>query len=1168
MRMWKAMVCTVAAALACEGTASAQSCSGASDPVATATQFGAGSLVIPMDACYNPDTGTQSGGLDTAGSCGANAARACYNNYGGGNVRLPFGVIYLLAENNIPVSIILNSQKLGLGDADFSVTPMAGATTATVTHLVPGAGGYTLDAPGITCGTNTVAYSGMPFVVDASYAQQALQVLTAFDNANANLFTPVTLHVINYPFNAPVLATLESRPKPVVIDTSPLDTFFSESGIPAVAAANSTFVWLTGTSPSYSFSWPATLPPNPGCTGAGGLCSGLTWTPSGSTTQQRIVDVLWDALGQPVSNWGAVNPFFQNGGVVLAVDDMISWQSGASGGLGGSPVVDTHGAQSSPYCVAMASTNANPYAVPGPASFYPASDRFFQIDLYQMDVHGNGGGADGASSWALGGAPAANSVGLSDGTGYESIGGHPIVAGLQTPGYIVYLASLNSWHGNAVNKDGGLHIMYDTLLAGGEGCHAPFVGTELTRSDAVANTLTTSTGSSLLAEYQGTFDWKIPYDSTAGGNILYQPDVTKYPYTTGHFREYKQPGTYTDNADATCSATDPHSDCDWDAATLMKPVAQRRIYVVTGSAGAYQLTSLASITNSATLSYVQTQLNSTNALGNSVGVLGGIDYATAAVIEAVPNGSVTVAGAKTRPMLAYVGARDGMIHAFCVQPPTGQSKCYGLAAPGEELWAIITPGAFNRMKDAYNGGTAMDWSRLNMGGAARVADIKDTFEGSSGYRTVLIVGAHDSGLVDAIDISNPDPGQLSGGTSTGFSFLWENDGTNVDTSYVQTATTQTWMGPTNGATIAPMGQGAAVAMVTSASCNGNPTLRNQSGTPPTCAGSVAAGINTYLLRISDGAVIGFDQRSYARTTSLFNTPIPNSVPALPTTLDSDGDGIYESAYVASFEGTVRKYTLKAVASPPTVGSLDANHPAFVIFDASAGCAGNVACQPIGASPTLLANTTGGPAIAVLVATGGSDWARATTDHGDLTATQNLSHVYGFDAQAPATTTAYFARSFGGVSTPASAAAGSAPGVVPVPLSLRAYASLTVSGTDLYADVTSVGINTMAQLVQLVEPAITPGTWGATLRWSNVSTGTGVSALATNLTSGNGFAGGASSIIAAAPNGNAVSFVASVSGVVSGMTEPATTAPNSALSVSNKGVASGSRPFNVLTWFDL
>src|SRR4051812_16031743 len=177
-----AMVITVACTLCALPTdagasspSSSPECSGSIDgvtldPTATGTTFGAGSLIIPMDSCYNPDNPGNSGPTNVGGSCGAGPVYSCYNQYGGGNDRLPFGLIYLLAEHNIPVSIILNQKKTGLADADFSITPPSGSSTPTVTHLSPTSAGYTTDSSGMNCGTNTVYYRGMPFVVEASFA--------------------------------------------------------------------------------------------------------------------------------------------------------------------------------------------------------------------------------------------------------------------------------------------------------------------------------------------------------------------------------------------------------------------------------------------------------------------------------------------------------------------------------------------------------------------------------------------------------------------------------------------------------------------------------------------------------------------------------------------------------------------------------------------------------------------------------------------------------------------------------------------------------------------------------------------------------------------------------------------------------------------------------------
>ena len=281
------------------------------DPVSTATSFPAGSLLIPMDSCYNPDNPGNQGPTNTGGACGAGPSYSCYNAYGGGNDRLPFGLLYLLAENNIPVSIILNQTKLGLADADFSITPPTGSTTATVTHLAPSTAGYVVDSAGVTCGTSSVYYGGMPFVIEASFAAQALAVITAFDHSHADLFAPVTIHVSNYPFTAPVLAVMASRPRPVLIYSAPLDTFFSESGIMSVAAAGTSFLWVAGSGSSYSYSWPAALSPVPsGC--AGGVCTTLL-----DSSSNRIVDVVWTSnqIGN-LNNWPSMGSYFQKGGTV------------------------------------------------------------------------------------------------------------------------------------------------------------------------------------------------------------------------------------------------------------------------------------------------------------------------------------------------------------------------------------------------------------------------------------------------------------------------------------------------------------------------------------------------------------------------------------------------------------------------------------------------------------------------------------------------------------------------------------------------------------------------------------------------------------------------------------------------------------------------------------
>jgi type IV pilus assembly protein PilY1 len=87
--------------------------------------------------------------------------------------------------------------------------------------------------------------------------------------------------------------------------------------------------------------------------------------------------------------------------------------------------------------------------------------------------------------------------------------------------------------------------------------------------------------------------------------------------------------------------------------------------------------------------------------------LGGIDHSTPAVVG--PSKYITGPTYVNRPVVAYAGARDGMLHAFYVSPG-GSAVATAWSAdgdsvpanvtPGQELWAIVPPGQIPRL--AYN----------------------------------------------------------------------------------------------------------------------------------------------------------------------------------------------------------------------------------------------------------------------------------------------------------------------------------------------------------------------------------------------------------------------------------------------------------------------------------
>src|SRR5437764_10660773 len=68
-------------------SARAATCGGPSgfDPQSISGTFGAGSIIIPMDTCYNPDQANNDGPTNTGGACGSLPAygypsgATCYN---------------------------------------------------------------------------------------------------------------------------------------------------------------------------------------------------------------------------------------------------------------------------------------------------------------------------------------------------------------------------------------------------------------------------------------------------------------------------------------------------------------------------------------------------------------------------------------------------------------------------------------------------------------------------------------------------------------------------------------------------------------------------------------------------------------------------------------------------------------------------------------------------------------------------------------------------------------------------------------------------------------------------------------------------------------------------------------------------------------------------------
>ena len=121
-------------------------------------------------------------------------------------------------------------------------------------------------------------------------------------------------------------------------------------------------------------------------------------------------------------------------------------------------------------------------------------------------------------------------------------------------------------------------------------------------------------------------------------------------------------------------------------------------------------------------------------------VLGGIDRSTVAVVG---QSSFT---STSRADVAYVGATDGMLHAFCASVDAS----HGCPALGKELWAFMPRGQLGLVRT----------NTTRIDGSPRVADLYGDFTGTGlrSFRTILLFQSTSTTASYALDITDPqDP---------------------------------------------------------------------------------------------------------------------------------------------------------------------------------------------------------------------------------------------------------------------------------------------------------------------------------------------------------------------------------------------------------------------------
>lgn len=213
---------------------------------------------------------------------------------------------------------------------------------------------------------------------------------------------------------------------------------------------------------------------------------------------------------------------------------------------------------------------------------------------------------------------------------------------------------------------------------------------------------------------------------------------------------------------------------------------------------------------------------------------------------------------KTRAPMIYVGANDGMLHAF-------------RASDGVEQFAVIPTAVFPRLHLL----THPDYShRYFVDGSPGVGDayLNNPLSDSSGWNSVVVSGLRSGGKsVFAVDATNP-------GNDSSTRFMWEFNPDDSDNDMGYSYSQPQVVRLNDGHWAAVFGNG---------------------------YNSDNKGVHLYVVRLSDGTLI--------KKITALATDSDNGL-STPTLVDSDGDRIVDMAYAGDLKGNLWKFDLKSATA--------------------------------------------------------------------------------------------------------------------------------------------------------------------------------------------------------------------------------------------------------------
>lgn len=741
--------------------------------------FEAGSLIIPMDGCYQRPQFLATADLSQIVSPQTIGGLVCNGNSDKDGGLIPaYTLVFRLVQAGIPVNWAIRSGKTGWSDLDFSVVKAGGGP---VKHRHPGSA-----ATNRYAAITTVRYRGAPFVISAEHAANALALMDSVASMCnvGTCYSKVDVHVAQVSFDAPIYKSVEEMPKLAIVDVTDAATGLANdrTGHLSGSVDEAIMADLEGT----LFDWVTIPEVNAGALTAGGY--DLAWVPSfdlpgasATAAQQTFIDNLAG--------------FADGGGSLVFMDGAIG-------------VMEGHGTWGASYTQAQATVEDFQTAGAGiiPNGTGGAWDNGNDAEVTRGQDYSDPASQFGGIVWTgIGGSKYnwkprydfAYDTGVrrmiyTDHTTDSTKDRWDIATWRRkdnddAKGIIYYLGGYN-WRRNTAS---GFRVLMNTLLATNAGNDAEIV--ELARSAPIVGIV-----DGIETQYQGTFETQFPPETPTTYADSSDDTTFQFPGTLGHMRALDvslltEGSTSFADAEAVpglilFDAADGIPTVDYSGSGCAFPAngTCRRIFTDTGDPTDPTET-MVTTGNVATLkplldsTLTDDEANTVIARihagrfedGEWVARLGGVDRSTVAVIEpspVIPNG---------RPTMMYFGGTDGMLHAVCAEVT---AAC---PAKGVELWAFLPSSEMSKV--------TLNTARVD--GSPKVADVFGDFEGGKAMRTVLTfqTGNRNPSATYGIDITDPtNPDVIwkleTPGPGVGVAMGWVRSGSSIlPLTFIQTA---------------------------------------------------------------------------------------------------------------------------------------------------------------------------------------------------------------------------------------------------------------------------------------------------------------------------------------------------------------------------------------------